>query len=146
MKEKSLRLLGIDYGDARIGLALSDPSQTLASPFQVVRTQKNLTDTVGALLEATQAYTFEKIVVGLPLLLSGKESAMTTSVRTFATFLEEKSGLSVILQDERLTSREVERVLKASNLKRKARARHLDTLSATLILQTYLDASRVKVP
>lgn len=144
MKESSLRILGIDYGDARIGLAFSDPSQTLASPFQVVRTQKNLADTVNAILEATKTYTFEKIVVGLPLLLSGKESAMTTSVRAFATFLEEKSGLPVVLQDERLTSREVERVLKESNLKRKARVRHLDRLSATLILQTYLDASHIK--
>ncbi|MEM7174313.1 MAG: Holliday junction resolvase RuvX [Chlamydiota bacterium] len=133
------RILGIDYGSARIGLALSDPTQTLASRLSTLRTARTLAATVTAVLNEVQTLDIEAIVVGLPLFLSGRESATTAVVRAFADLLREKSGLPVFLQDERLTSKEVERVLIDSHMKRKKRAKHLDELSATLILQTYLD-------
>ena len=135
------RILGIDYGAARIGLALSDPTQILASPLTTLQTARTLGDTIEVILSEIKTHDVEAIVVGLPLLLSGKESATTKTVRDFADQLQEKSKLPVFLQDERLTSKEVERLLIAGCMKRKKRTQHLDKLSATLILQTYLDAS-----
>ena len=134
------RILGIDYGKARIGLALSDLTQTLASPLAKIQAAQTPEETIKAILAKIATHEVEAIVLGLPLLLSGKESATTQAVRDFAGLLREKSGLPVFLQDERLTSKEVERVLIASQMKRKKRSQHLDTLSATLILQTYLNA------
>ena len=136
------RILSIDYGMARIGLALSDPAQIIASPLKTIKTGKDLETTVQMLLKEIADHSVESLLVGLPLLLSGKDSETTQIVRAFAALLEEKSGLPLILWDERLSSKEVERVLTMGEVKRKKRAQHIDTLSATLILQSYLD--RVK--
>lgn len=132
------RVLGIDFGMKRIGLALSDPSKIIASPLKTIQAGKSLEQTVDLILKEIEGV--ETIVVGLPLLLSGKDSETTTIVRKFAALLEEKSSLPLILWDERLTTTQVERLLKdEGNMRRKKRAQHLDTMSATLILQNYLD-------
>ena len=131
------RALGIDFGIKRIGLALSDPSQIIASPLKTIQAAKSLEQTIDLIIKELEDV--ETIVVGLPLLFSGKDSAITKNVRKFAAFLETKSNLPLILWDERLTTMQVERILKDDNICRKKRARHLDTMSATLILQTYLD-------
>lgn len=132
------RVLGIDFGMKRIGLALSDPSKMIASPLKTVQAGKSLEQTVDLILNELEGV--ETIVVGLPLLLSGKDSETTTTVRKFAALLEEKSSLPLVLWDERLTTTQVERLLKdEGNMRRKRRSQHLDTMSATLILQNYLD-------
>ncbi|MGE0198677.1 MAG: Holliday junction resolvase RuvX [Simkaniaceae bacterium] len=131
------RILGIDFGMKRIGLALSDPSKIIASPLKSLQAGKSLEQTADLiLLELTGV---ESIVLGLPLLLSGKDSETTETVRKFAAILEAKSQLPLILWDERLTTTQVEKILKEGNMRRKKRAQHLDTMSATLILQSYLD-------
>lgn len=133
------RILSIDYGKARIGLALTDPTKTIASPLKTLKTGKDHAATVDLILKEIETHDVETLLVGLPLLLSGKDSETTQIVRSFAALLEEKSGLPVILWDERLTSKEVDRVMRDASIKRKKRAAHVDTLSATLILQNYLD-------
>ena len=132
------RILGIDYGTVRIGLALSDPMQILASPLGTVDAQNTLEKSAAAVLQCAPLPALEAVVVGLPLLLSGKESATTQEVRAFADYVHKQSGLPLFFQDERLTSEEVRRVLVAKGVKRKKQTKQLDPLSATLILQTYL--------
>jgi len=131
------RLLGIDFGMRRIGIARSDPSQIIASPLKTIQTAKSLPQTVDLIMQELEGV--ETIVLGLPLLLSGKDSTTTTTVREFGALLETKSNLPLVLWDERLTTAQVERILKEDKMSRKKRAKHLDTMSATLILQSYLD-------
>lgn len=132
------RILGIDFGMKRIGLALSDPSKIIASPLKSLQAGKSLEQTADLIL--LELKEVESIVLGLPLLLSGKDSETTETVRKFATILETKSNLPLILWDERLTTTQVEKILKEGNMRRKKRTQHLDTMSATLILQSYLDS------
>ena len=136
------RILGIDYGEVRTGLALSDMSETLASPFKTLKMAKDPKISIERLLKEIAEHTIIRLVVGLPLLLSGKESNMTQTVKVFAKNLEMASSLPLILWDERLTSKEVERLMIEAKVKRKKRTSHLDTLSATLILQSYLDSKK----
>lgn len=131
------RVLGIDFGIKRIGLALSDPLQVLAFPLKTIQALRPLEQTVALILQ--ELAEIDTIVLGLPLLLSGKDSDITKIVRKCAALLKAQSSLPLVLWDERLTTMQVERVLKQGNIKRKKRKKHLDTMSATLILQTYLD-------
>lgn len=131
------RVLGIDFGMKRIGLARSDPMKIIASPLKTITAGKNLEETVDLVTKELEGV--ELIILGLPLLLSGKDSDTTKMVREFATLLETKSGLPLILWDERLTSKQVEKLMIEGNVSRKKRAAHVDTMSATLILQNYLD-------
>ncbi|MCB1107720.1 MAG: Holliday junction resolvase RuvX [Chlamydiia bacterium] len=131
------RVLGIDFGTKRIGLARSDPMKMIASPLKTIIAGKTLEETADLITKECDE--IETIVLGLPLLLSGKDSDTTTAVRKLAALLEEKSGLPLILWDERLTSKQVEKLLIEGSVKRVSRTHHVDTMSATLILQNYLD-------
>ncbi|MCP5504680.1 MAG: Holliday junction resolvase RuvX [Chlamydiales bacterium] len=133
------RVLGIDFGMKRIGLARSDPMKMIASPLKTISAGKSLEETADLILKELEGV--ETIVLGLPLLLSGKDSETTTTVRKFAEILEKKSGLPLILWDERLTSKQVEKLMIEGQVSRKKRSSHVDTMSATLILQNYLDGS-----
>lgn len=131
------RVLSIDYGKKRIGLALSDPLKIIASPLKTLQAGK---DNIALLEKEIGAHDIETIVMGLPLHLSNEESELSTLVRQVAAELEKKVNLPIILWDERLTSKQVEKLMIEDNVKRKKRTEHLDTLSATLILQSYLDS------
>ena len=134
------RILGVDFGTVRIGLALSDPSKMLASPLTTLQAKKKGEATAQILLEAIANRDIERIVIGLPLLLSGKDSETTTTVRKFATLLETVTDIPILLWDERLTSKQVERTLIDGNMRREKRITVMDTLCASLILQSYLDS------
>ena len=131
------RVIGIDFGMKRIGIARSDPMKMIASPIKTIIARKTLEETADLIIKELEGV--ETIVLGLPLLLSGKDSDTTTTVRKFAAILEEKSGLPLVLWDERLTSKQVEKLMIEGNVSRKKRASYVDTMSATLILQNYLD-------
>jgi len=133
------RILSIDYGKKRIGLALTDPMKIIASPLKTIQAGKNAQETVDILLKEIASHDIETIVIGLPLHLSNEESETSLLVRKLKEDLEAKISIPIILWDERLTSKQVERVMMEGNVKRKKRSQHVDTLSATLILQSYLD-------
>ncbi|MDN3508427.1 MAG: Holliday junction resolvase RuvX [Candidatus Neptunochlamydia sp.] len=133
------RVVGIDFGMKRIGLARSDPMKMIAFPLKTISAGKNLEETADLVLKELEDV--ETIVLGLPILLSGKDSDTTTMVRKFAETLEKKSGLPLILWDERLTSKQVEKLMTEGQVSRKNRSSHVDTMSATLILQNYLDGN-----
>jgi putative Holliday junction resolvase len=132
------RILGIDYGRARIGLAVSDEGKILSRPLCVVENGKavfeKLKTTIAPLLP------IESIVMGLPLHLNGKESPMSAEVRQFAEKMKEALLLPIIFWDERLTSALADRTLKEAGLKRKKRAELEDKVAASLMLQSYLDS------
>jgi putative Holliday junction resolvase len=136
-----MRILGIDYGRRRLGLAISDEGGILASPLSVYERRGEEEDLIflsNLVLERRAG----RIVLGLPLNMDGSSGEMADEVIAFAAALREESGLSVVTFDERLTSIEAERVLVQANLSRKRRKGLRDSLSAVLILQGYLESQR----
>lgn len=143
MSEK--RILGIDYGHKRIGLAISDPRWIMAFPLEaIVTTSKKGIDLKTVienikLVEKRYNSTIERIIVGLPLHLSGRRGPMAEEASNFAIELEKNLQKKTLLFDERLTSRQAERFLKECGLSQKKQKQHVDKLSASIFLQSYLD-------
>jgi putative Holliday junction resolvase len=141
------RILGFDYGRARIGVAKSDERQIIVSPAFLMQADKKLSETVKKIKQkADPMGPFELLVVGLPLLLNGKEGDMALEAKKFAAALEVEFQIPVLLWDERLTSMQADRLMRDDNRNRKERAQSVDTLSAVLILQNYLDMQHLKKP
>lgn len=144
-----MRLLGIDYGRRRIGLALSDASGVLARPWRTIEAAGSPQASAAALAtlletlrtaEDPEAGDVRAAIVGLPRRLSGEEHEQTREARRFADDLGRLSGLQVYLQDERLSSVEAEERLSARERDWRARKRKLDAAAAAVILQDFLDA------
>ncbi|MFW5950777.1 MAG: Holliday junction resolvase RuvX [Gemmatimonadota bacterium] len=137
------RVLGIDYGERRVGLALSDPTATIASPLPTLTRRKGKRPPIAPVARIAEEHGVAGIVLGLPLTLEGEDSDWTREVRDFGEALAERTGLPVALQDERMTSaraeRTVRRSLGLSKEKRKEKGR-IDAAAAVLILQAYLDS------
>lgn len=131
-----MRIMGIDYGRSRIGLALSDPTGTVAQPLDVLFRGPKTSDEIAKLATANGV---EMIVVGLPLNMNGGEGEMAREARDFARKLHKVTGLPVEMFDERLTSWEAHEIMKEAGLTRKKRSKLADKLAAVLILQRYLD-------
>jgi putative Holliday junction resolvase len=139
-----MRLLGIDYGTRRIGLALSDASGTLATPWRTVTTRARPKGTVSVLLpiiEELQAADdgLAAVVIGLPRRLSGEANEQTLRVRALIAELAARTNLPLIVQDERLSSREAEARLAERDRNWRSRKSKLDAAAAAIILQDYLD-------
>lgn len=135
------KVLGIDFGNKRIGLAISDSMRIISLPIETIEAQKTLPETITYLEKFLEDRlpTIDTIVVGLPLHLNGSDSEMSLKCREFAKLLEEKLGMQVKLVDERLSSSQMDSDFKSMGLKRKKRTKLLDSASASLILRTYLD-------
>jgi putative Holliday junction resolvase len=131
------RVLGLDLGEARIGVAISDDDRRVAVPFGTVRTGAPADVKAIAAIVREQGVT--EIVVGLPLHLSGRAGEAAEHARTFAQVLREALGLPVSLQDERLSTVEAERALGAAGVRGRERRRVVDQTAAAVILQAYLD-------
>jgi len=134
------KIVAIDYGQKRIGLAYADETLKVALPFKTVETGKDMQKTVDLVLQTLKPISTEikLFVVGLPLLMSGQEGPMAQEAKVFGKLLQEKSGLNVQYFDERLTSAGIEKELKHANISRKKRAKKIDPLAATRILQAFL--------
>jgi putative Holliday junction resolvase len=131
------RILGLDPGERRVGVALSDPTGTIASPHSVIdRRSANLADAVRALCEE---HGVERIVVGLPTGLSGVEGPSAKAARTVGAAVAEATGLPVEYQDERFTTVTAEAALLEGGVRRAKRRDVRDKVAAAVILQTYLD-------
>ena len=141
LKEIPGRILGVDFGDVRTGLALSDPSRLLASGLETIA-PGGLEKTAVAVAERVRKEGAVAIVVGLPKNMDGSEGARADRCRQFAERLAELSGLPVVLLDERLTTVAASRILNEANVRGKDRKKVVDTLSAEILLQNLL--SRLK--
>jgi putative Holliday junction resolvase len=131
------RVLGIDYGDSRIGLAMSDPLKIIASPFKTIRNEGN-----EKCLQVFQSLIKEKdveaIVVGLPIGLKGQETVQTKKVREFTDLLYALE-LPICLEDERLSSVSAEKSMIQQNIKTGHNKGLIDQRAAAIILQQFLD-------
>jgi putative Holliday junction resolvase len=134
------RVLGIDFGEKRLGLALSDESRTLASPLAVYE-RKDLQSDLRFLSDLIFRYQITEIVLGLPLNMDGSLGPKAQQVLEFKRALEESLKLPVHTFDERLTTAEAERALLEANMSRRKRKAKRDALAAVLILQGYLQQS-----
>lgn len=132
------RKMGLDYGKARIGVAFSDLSGTIASADHIYKTQTEEKDLL-YFDKLIKDRNVSMVVFGLPLNADGTESEMSKTVRTFAEKLKEKSQVAVAFQDERYTSFEAEEYLKEAKIKWEKRKELIDKVSAQIILQNYLD-------
>lgn len=135
------RILGVDFGLKRIGIAITDERKVMALPVGTFQAEKTPAATAARLVKDLARYgTLEKIVIGLPLLLNGKEGEMAALVKAFGAHLQDAFQVEVVYFDERLTSSQVDRLLTDAGWNRKKRAQHVDELAATTILQTFLDS------
>ncbi len=135
------RVLAVDYGERRVGLALSDPTATIATPLTTILRRRGKRPPVAAILEIVQSSEVAEIVLGLPLTLQGDDSDWTREVRAFGETLAQRSGLTVHLLDERMTSVRAERTIRSMGLKKSEREQkeRIDAAAAILILQAHLD-------
>lgn len=141
---EAVRVLGIDYGARRVGLALSDATGTLASPWRMIARPLSESATLDLLVHeidrlVTEDDGLHAVVVGWPRRLDGSPTHQTPLVEAFARALEQRVRLPVILQDERLTSREAESRLAIRERDWRRRKQKLDAAAAAIVLQDYLD-------
>jgi putative Holliday junction resolvase len=133
------RLLGVDYGTVRVGLAISDPERRLASPLTVYERKGG--DADAAYFRALIAEEdVGALVVGLPVHLDGREGRKAVEARAFGTWLSEMTGLPVTFWDERFSTVEAESALWQAGLTHKKRRARRDRVAAQILLQAYLDA------
>jgi putative holliday junction resolvase len=135
------RVLAVDLGERRSGLALSDPSGTLASPLRTIEVTGDPDRDRLAIVAAAREAEAQVIVVGLPRSLSGREGPAARRARAEASALAEVAGeITVELHDERFTTRDADRALAAAGKRRRERRAHVDAAAAAIILQSYLDS------
>lgn len=133
-----MRVLGIDVGDRRIGVALSDPTGVIAQSLTVIP-RTGWTAVLTTLVDLVARHGVERIVVGLPLRMDGTEGDAAAKARVFAARLRGTVGVPVEMQDERLSTAEAERTMVAADVRRRRRRLRRDAVAAALILQRYLD-------
>jgi putative pre-16S rRNA nuclease len=134
------RVLGLDLGDARIGVAISDDARRMAVPLGTVRT--GAPADVRAIADLIREHGVTLVVVGHPLLLSGEAGERAHHAERFAAAIGEALDVPVRLQDERLSTVEAERALRQSRATGRDRRRTIDRSAATVILQAWLDTDR----
>ena len=133
------RILGLDVGSKTIGMAVSDPLGITAQGLETIRRSSKRQD-FKRLADIIRDYEVSEIVVGYPLRLSGAQGTQSEKIERFADELGRFSGLPVHLWDERLTTKQAERLLRDAELSIQKRGRAIDRVAAVLILQSWLDA------
>ena len=133
-----MRSLGLDIGDKRIGVALSDPEGMLASPLTIINCSDTRAD-VEAIVNIVNLYQVNQIIVGLPRSMNGSLGKQAEKVEAFAENLRSHTEVPVEFRDERLSTVEAERLMRTVGGKRTRKKAEDDAIAAALILQTYLD-------
>ncbi len=135
------RYLGIDYGSKRIGLAVSDKDARIASPLRQVIENGNKSDVIQRIQKVVDEYEIDAVVLGLPLMMDGREEEQARRTRRFGEALAKGLGLAVEYWDERLSSHAADRLLdEREELTAKGRKARRDALAAQVILQGYVDS------
>jgi putative Holliday junction resolvase len=136
-----VRILAVDPGSKRVGLAMSDPSETIAQALATVPAEPE-ESLARRLAEIARSHEAARLIVGLPLRLDGSSGPEAASARKLADAIRRESGLPVELVDERLTTAAAERALIAGGVKREQRRQGIDRVAATMLLQGHLDHRR----
>lgn len=138
-----MKILGIDYGDARTGLSVSDPTGMLAGSPSVIQ-ERNRDKLLGKLCDYIAQNKIEEIVLGYPKNMDGSAGERAQKCEALADELRARTGLPVVLWDERRTTVAAHQILHASGKKMKQHRQNVDAVAATLILQGYLDFKRLR--
>ena len=136
-----MRVLSLDVGEKRIGLALSDPTGLLATPLTTIVSRGNLLD-VKAVLDIATRHDVGEIIVGLPISLSGHQGKQAKLVVQFIKALAKTTNIPLRSLDERYSSVEAKKLLRDSGIQPSRNKSHIDAAAAAVILQSYLDSNR----
>ncbi|MCD7797604.1 MAG: Holliday junction resolvase RuvX [Clostridiales bacterium] len=133
-----MKIMSVDYGDARTGVAFCDENEILASPYKVIYTDYTV-KLVNALIEIINKEKPKKIVIGLPVNMDGSYGFRAEKCRYLGDLINEKCDIEIDYEDERLTTVIAHDILSANNVRGKKRKDAVDAVSATVILQSYID-------
>ena len=136
-----MRILGLDFGSKTVGVAVSDPLGITAQPVEIVRrkSESKLRQTLARIEELAKEYRAESFVLGLPKNMNNTIGDRAEKSLEFAEMLKRRTGLPVVMWDERLTTVAANRTLMESGVRRENRKEHIDQIAAVFILQGYLD-------
>ena len=139
--------MGLDYGSKTVGVSISDALLLTAQGIETIerKEENKLRKTLARIEALIKEYEVEKIVLGLPLNMNDTIGERAEKTLEFKAMLERRTGLEVILWDERLTTVEAEQILIESNVRREDRKKYIDKIAAGFILQGYLDSLGVKL-
>jgi putative holliday junction resolvase len=138
------RILAVDWGEVRIGLALSDETQTLATPLETLLRRRGKRFPMARFLELVTQHAPSGVVVGLPLTGEGEEEESAVAARELAGGLADRSGLPVELWDERMSTARALAAIREQGGSTRGRKRDVDSLAAAVLLQHFLDSRRVR--
>ncbi len=130
-----MRYLGVDYGEKRVGIAISDPLGILASPLKIIKHNNNDDIVVEELLKMVENFEVEKVIIGLPYNMNGSIGFQAERVIQFSEYLKTRTNIELIFEDERESSKQVKDIIK----KIKSKSEQIDDRAAAIILQNYLD-------
>lgn len=139
-----MKAIGLDYGTKTVGVAVSDGLGITAQPLETItrKSPNKLRQTLARIEALIEEYGIEKIVLGYPKNMNNTAGARVEETMEFKEKLEKRTGLPVVLWDERLTTMESERILMAGGVRRENRKEVIDQLAAAIILQSYMDSER----
>lgn len=146
VRPKASRIIGIDYGVARFGIAISDETKIIAMPLMTITAESKSEKTAVKILAQLKAasdlnkYDIAEIVIGLPLMMSGKFGMQADDVTHFVNLLKTMTNIPIFTWDERLTTVQAEKSMREGNMSRKKRSKVVDKVAAVIILQSYLDS------
>lgn len=137
-----MRIMGLDYGSKTVGVALSDELGITAQPIMTIerKSENKLRKTLAQIEELIDANEVSFVVLGYPRNMNNTEGPRGEATREFKEHIERRTGLEVVLWDERLTTVESERILMDSGVRREHRKEYIDKMAAAIILQSYMDA------
>jgi putative Holliday junction resolvase len=135
----SVRTLALDYGERRIGVAISDATGAIAQPLETIAAKTGERGALDRIAELVRTHEVEQIVVGLPLHMNGRPGPEAERARAFGERVRARAGVAVDYLDERWTSREAERALDEAGVRRRAQRGRVDPIAAALLLRTWLE-------
>ena len=137
-----MRIMGLDYGSKTVGVAMSDPLGITAQAVETIwrKDENKLRKTCARIEELISEYEVERIVLGLPKHMNNDLGERAQKALAFGEMVKRRTGLEVVMWDERLTTVEAERTLIENNVRRENRKQYIDTIAAVFILQGYLDS------
>ena len=146
MEANGKRLMGLDFGSKTVGVAVSDPLFLAASPVEIIRRDhpNKLRKTLARIEALILEYDVGKIILGNPLMLSGDEGERVRLTGEFADSLRRRTGLEVIMEDERLTTVEADEIMDEAGVPKNEHKKYVDMIAAQLILQSYMNRETYK--
>lgn len=139
-----MRIMGLDYGTKTVGVAVSDELSLTAQPIMTIerKSENKLRQTLAQIETIIEQYEVSFVVLGYPKNMNNTIGEQARAAEEFKERIERRTGLQVVLQDERLSTVESERILEESGVRRQNRKRYVDKMAAAVILQSYLDANK----